>query len=85
MIDSSASGALPGYGQQTQYAASQTTQPLDQAFNDYQSRIRNIFTLVRNNTLREIDTQLLYISQYLLGNAETLGGSIRLIDSSAEC
>jgi hypothetical protein len=45
----------------------------DQAFNDYQTRVRTIFTWVHDGTLRDVGQQLLQISQYLLGNAEALG------------
>jgi len=73
MVDSSQSGAYATYAQQPQYTTQQPGHTVDQAFNEYQSRVRSIFTLVRDGTLRDVGTHLLQISQYLLGNAEALG------------
>ena len=73
---SAAYAANPPQPQRTQYAAPPPDQSVDQAFNDYQSRIRNIFTLVRDESLRDVGTHLLQISQYLLGNVIALGESI---------
>ncbi|RMY67854.1 hypothetical protein D0864_11485 [Hortaea werneckii] len=73
MIDPSQGGQYAAYAQQPQYTAQQPTRTVDQAFNEYQTRIRSIFTLVRDGTLRDVGTNLIQISQYLMGNAEALG------------
>ncbi|KAI7539547.1 hypothetical protein KC331_g9688 [Hortaea werneckii] len=73
MIDPSQGGQYAAYSQQPQYTAQQQTRTVDQAFNEYQTRIRSIFTLVRDGTLRDVGTNLIQISQYLMGNAEALG------------
>ncbi|KAK5128805.1 hypothetical protein LTR85_000138 [Meristemomyces frigidus] len=73
MMDPSQQGAYAPYAQQPQYNPQPPAQSVDQAFNDYQSRVRSIFLLVRDGTLRDIGTHLLQISQYLLGNAIALG------------
>ncbi|KAF2764124.1 hypothetical protein EJ03DRAFT_40439 [Teratosphaeria nubilosa] len=73
MIDPTQASAYATYTQQSQYNSSQSTSSGDQAFNEYQQRVRSIFTMVREGTLRDIGTHLLQISQYLLGNAEALG------------
>ncbi|KAK4542663.1 hypothetical protein LTR36_006235 [Oleoguttula mirabilis] len=72
MMDPSQPGGYATYAQQPQYNPQPPAQS-DQAFNDYQSRVRSIFLLVRDGTLRDIGTHLLYISQYLLGNVHGLG------------
>lgn len=46
---------------------------VDEAYEMYQNKAREIFTLVREGQLRETHDHLLYISRYLLGNAEALG------------
>lgn len=73
MMDSSQQGAYTTYAQQPQYPTQSPAQSVDQAFNEYQSRVRGIFLLVRDGTLRDTGTHLLQISQYLLGNAVALG------------
>jgi hypothetical protein len=75
MIDTAQSGAYASYGQQAQYGNQQAAPTVDQAFNDYQSQVRSIFTLVRDGQLRDIGPHLLHISSYLLGHAEALGTS----------
>lgn len=77
MIDPSQSGSYAAYSQQPQYGSQQPAQSVDQAFNDYQSHVRSIFTAVRDGTLRDVGQQLMQISQYLLGNTEALGESCR--------
>lgn len=73
MMDPSQSGAYASYAQQSNYTTQTSAQNVDQAFNEYQARIRSIFTMAREGTLRDIGTHLLQISQYLTGNAEALG------------
>ena len=46
---------------------------VDEAYETYQTKAREIFTLVRDGKLRETHCNLLHISHYLLGNAERLG------------
>lgn len=55
---------------QSDYGAGQ---PVDSDFAAYQSRIRTIFTRVRDGQLASVGELLLQCSQYLLGNAEALG------------
>jgi len=46
---------------------------VDEAYETYQTKAKEIFTLVRDGKLRETHSNLLHISHYLLGNAERLG------------
>ncbi|KAK3614127.1 hypothetical protein LTR56_027459 [Elasticomyces elasticus] len=79
MIDPSQPGTYATYSQQPQpshqpqYAVQPPEQSADEAFVAYNSNIRSIFGQVREGTLRDVGQQLLQISQYLLGNVETLG------------
>ncbi|KAJ9632053.1 hypothetical protein H2203_000454 [Taxawa tesnikishii (nom. ined.)] len=57
------------YGQEQQYGGP----VIDRAFAYYQSRVRTIFTRVRDSQLVSVGDLLLDISQYLLGNTEALG------------
>ncbi|EME47095.1 hypothetical protein DOTSEDRAFT_69159 [Dothistroma septosporum NZE10] len=70
MIDPTASSAYPAY---TAQYAQQSSQSIDQAFNNYQAQIRTIFSKVREGQLYELPGVLLDASHYLLGNAEALG------------
>ncbi|KAK5720581.1 hypothetical protein LTR17_014837 [Elasticomyces elasticus] len=82
MLDPSQPSTYATYSQQTQqtqapqqqqYAVQPPEQSADEAFVAYNSNIRSIFGQVREGTLRDVGQQLLQISQYLLGNVETLG------------
>ncbi|KAK3671021.1 hypothetical protein LTR78_009139 [Recurvomyces mirabilis] len=86
MMDPAQSAAYASYQQQQQQQqqhqqqAQQYAQPqrqeaqaVDQGFNDYQSRVRTVFTLAQEGSLGDIGQHLLHISQYLLGNCEALG------------
>lgn len=68
-------GTFPSYSQQSQYTTQQMLpqNATDQAFSDYQARVRLIFTLAHDGTLRDMPDQLVHISRYLLGNVEALG------------
>lgn len=63
-----------GYQQvQQQQSTPRTLPEIDAAYEIYQNKAREIFTLVRDGQIRETYDHLLYISRYLIGNAETLG------------
>ncbi|EMC92197.1 hypothetical protein BAUCODRAFT_77809 [Baudoinia panamericana UAMH 10762] len=73
MTDPSQSGAYATYAQQAPYGTQQATPSVDQEFNTYRSRVRQIFAMVRDGALYDVGQHLMQISQYLLGNAEALG------------
>ncbi|TKA64204.1 hypothetical protein B0A55_12005, partial [Friedmanniomyces simplex] len=77
MMDPSQPGPYTAYTQQQpqqpQYGGQPQAQSADQASNAYTSNVRSIFSHVRDGALRDVGQQLLQISQYLLGNVETLG------------
>lgn len=62
-----------GYGHSRQLQTEQMYSGLNEAYDAYQTKAREIFTLVRDQRLRETHERLLHISHYLLGNAEALG------------
>lgn len=72
-MDPSHPAAYTAYPQQAHYAPQQQAQTTDEAFERYQTQVRTIFTMAHECSLRDVGTQLLEISQYLLGNAEGLG------------
>jgi len=69
------------YAQQTQYPAQAQVSANEQPFDNYQNQMREIFTLVRNGSLRDVGPRLLEVSQYLLGNVEPLGEGRRHLRS----
>lgn len=73
MMDPTQSAAYATFAQQPQYNPQQPAAPVDHAFDRYQNQVRNIFSLTNNGSLRDVGTQLLEISYYLLPNAEALG------------
>ena len=73
VMDPSQTGTYNPYAQQTQYTPLAPISPDEQPFENYHVQIRNIFTLARDGTLRDIGVRLLDVSQYLLGNVEALG------------
>ncbi|EMF15142.1 uncharacterized protein SEPMUDRAFT_147106 [Sphaerulina musiva SO2202] len=72
MMDPTQSGAYSYAATANQYTPS-SAQSVDQAFANYQSQIRTLFTSVREGALREVGGLLMDVSHYLLGNAEALG------------
>lgn len=60
-----------GHAQTLQTTSGQTD--VDEAYETYQIKAKEIFTLVREGRIRETHNHLLHISHYLLGNAEALG------------
>jgi hypothetical protein len=46
---------------------------MDSGFDDYEHRIRTIFSLAREGSLRDVADQLVGVSRYLLENVENLG------------
>lgn len=72
-MDPTQQSVYGSYGQQPQYPTQQHASSTDQAFERYQSQIRNVFSLVQNGNLRDIGALLMQLTQYLLGNVETLG------------
>lgn len=75
MMDPTQSGAYPYAAAAHQYTPN-SAQSVDQAFANYQSQVRTLFTSVREGSLREVGGLLMDVSHYLLGNAEALGKSI---------
>lgn len=69
------------YGQEQQYGGP----VIDRAFAYYQSRVRTIFTRVRDSQLVSVGDLLLDISQYLLGNTEALGKTYTVFFTSNSC
>ncbi|WPH03525.1 Hypothetical protein R9X50_00640500 [Acrodontium crateriforme] len=61
-----------GYGI-PQQPPPQASAAVEQGFNDYQARVRSIFTRVTEGSLRDINIMITEVSQYLLGNVEVLG------------
>nr|POF24063.1 hypothetical protein CFP56_54999 [Quercus suber] len=55
------------------YSAQPSSQYVDPIYHDYQVRIGNIFTLVRDGTLHNISEHLLAVTHYLMNNVEALG------------
>lgn len=76
-MDPTQSGAYSYAATANQYTPS-SAQSVDQAFANYQSQIRTLFTSVREGALREVGGLLMDVSHYLLGNAEALGKLITL-------
>lgn len=73
VMDPSQSATYNPYAQQPQYTPQLQIPSDEQAFESYQAQVRNIFTLARDGSLRDVGARLLEISQYLLGNVEALG------------
>ncbi|QIW96165.1 hypothetical protein AMS68_001683 [Peltaster fructicola] len=79
MIDPTHQSAYQAFGQQQhpphapQLGHHLHQSQIEQAFARYQSNIRTIFTLVRNQSLQETAQLLLDASRYLLGSVEVLG------------
>lgn len=61
------------YMQQAQYTPQLQLHSEEQRLDNYHLQLRNIFTLARDGALQNLGTHLLEVSQYLLGNVETLG------------
>ena len=65
--------SLGSHGAVSQQPQLRSTQQVDEAYELYQNKAKEIFTLVRDGRIRETQSHLLYISQYLLGNVDALG------------
>ena len=64
-----------GYGQaQSGYTSSE----LDSAYGQYQSELKKTFASIRDRRLADAGGSLVSISEWLLGNAETLGKLLRV-------
>jgi hypothetical protein len=68
MADASQSSSQGAYGQ-TNYAA----QELDNAYGQYQTELKRTFECIRDGRLADAGSSLVHISDWLLGNAESLG------------
>lgn len=75
MIDPSQSASHQSYSQQASFASSAESHadPQGQTSGHYQQMIRTIFAHVRDGSLHALPQQLLEISHYLIGSAESLG------------
>lgn len=71
MTDTSAHGGPPQYG--TQGYSAQSGSEFDAAYQQYQSELRRTNESVRDGRLAEAGSSLVRISEWLLGNAESLG------------
>lgn len=60
------------YGQQVAYAATQTAD-LENAFQQYEETLRQTFAAIRDSNLHEAGVTMIGLSEWLLGNAESLG------------
>jgi len=67
MADASQSSSQGAYGQ-TNYAA----QELDNAYGQYQTELKRTFECIRDGRLADAGSSLVHISDWLLGNAESL-------------
>ncbi|KAK0257867.1 hypothetical protein B0A54_10902 [Friedmanniomyces endolithicus] len=76
MMEPSQPGPYETYHQQhqpPQYGAEQPGQSTEQDLDAYTASVRSIFSHVRDGVLRDMGQQLPQVSQYFLGNVETLG------------
>jgi hypothetical protein len=62
-----------GYGQQVGYNSQ--TADLDNAFQQYEDALRRTFEAIRDSNLAEAGATIVSLSEWLLGNAESLGKS----------
>lgn len=81
LVDASRSGVGAPFAPPSTYESQTPVPSIDQIFRDYQTRIRTVFTLAYEGSLRGIDTHLLQIAERLLGSAEALGQWARLLRS----
>jgi hypothetical protein len=64
-------GTQQGYSQQAGYASQ--TADLDNAFAQYEDALRRTFEAIRESNLSEAGATIVSLSEWLLGNAESLG------------